>query len=724
MTSDGSTPTLKRTLRPDGRPPATEPAAFARGKSYPLGARLVPGGANFSLYAKRASQVQLLLFDGVDDPRPARTIELLPGRNRSYHYWHAFVPGVRHGQVYAYRVHGPVDPARGLRFDPEKLLLDPYGQAVVRPRGRSRASAGLPGDNAATAPRNVVVDLKLYDWEGDEPPRHPYSRSVIYELHVGAFTRHPNSGLPAARRGTYAGLIDKLPYLKELGVTAIELLPVFAFDEQDAPAGRINDWGYAPLAFFAPHEAYSSQGGPMGPLDEFRDLVKASHRAGLEVLLDVDFNHTAEGNENGPTLCFRGLSNPDYYILEADQSRYANYTGCGNTLNANHPVVRRLILDSLRHWVREFHVDGFRFDLASVLARDEQGRPMVSPPILWDIESDPVLSEVKLIAEAWDAGGLYQVGSFIGDSWKEWNGKFRDDVRGFLKGDDGLAHALALRLTGSPDLYGHENREAEQSINFVTCHDGFTLNDVVSYNGKHNEDNGEDNRDGADDNRSWNCGVEGPTDDPQVEALRNRQVKNFLALTLLSIGTPMLLMGDEVRRTQRGNNNAFCQNSELSWFDWDRLRAHADVHRFVAQLIALRRRRELDAERDGLSLNELLRRQPVAWHGTRLDQPDWGGASHTIAATLMPSGGDLLLHVIINSYWEALDFELPPPQPGRTPWRRCVDTALASPEDVRGWAEAPPVETASYRAEPRSVVVLVSRRSAPATRRARSTRGL
>jgi len=720
MKSDGSSPTLKRPARPNGRHTAAAPAA--RGHSFPLGARLVPGGANFSLYAKHASKVQLLLFDAAEDSRPARTIDLEPGGHRTYHYWHAFVPGVRHGQLYGYRVHGPFDPARGLRFDPEKLLLDPYAQAIVRPRGRDRTTASLPGDDVATALRGAVVDLALYDWEGDEAPRHPYSRSIIYELHLGAFTRHPNSRVAAARRGTYAGLVEKLPYLQELGITAVELLPVFAFDEQDAPAGRINDWGYAPIAFFAPHEAYSSAGGTMGPLDEFRDMVKACHRAGIEVLLDVVFNHTAEGNEHGPTLSFRGLSNPDYYILNADQSTYANYSGCGNTLNANHPVVRRMILDSLRHWVREFHVDGFRFDLASVLARDESGAPMPSPPLLWDIESDPVLADVKLIAEAWDAGGLYQVGSFIGDSWKEWNGRFRDDVRGFVKGDEGLAHALACRITGSPDIYGHENREAEQSINFVTCHDGFTLNDVVSYNDKHNEDNGEGNRDGANDNRSWNCGVEGPTDDPQIEALRNRQVKNFLALTLLSIGTPMLLMGDEVRRTQRGNNNAFCQNSELSWFDWDLLRKHADVRRFAAALIAFRRRRDLDADRDGLALNELLRRQPVTWHGTRLDQPDWGGGSHTIAATLNPSDGDVLLHLIVNSYWEALDFELPPAQPGRTPWRRCIDTARASPDDFHAWADAPAVELASYRAEPRSLVILVSRRSAPATRRARSPR--
>ena len=367
-------------------------------------------------------------------------------------------------------------------------------------------------------------------------------------MHVGQFTRHANSGVPAPRRGTYAGVVDKIPYLRDLGVTAVELLPVFAFDEQDAPRG-VNDWGYQPASFFAPHGAYSSRPDALGALDEFRDMVKALHRAGLEVILDVVYNHTTEGGADGPTLCFRGFGNDTYYILDGDTSSFADYSGCGNTINANQPIVRRLILDSLRYWVTEMHVDGFRFDLASILSRDEEGRPMASPPLLWDIESDPVLANVKLIAEAWDAAGLYQVGNFVGDSWKEWNGRFRDDVRSFLKGDSGKVRALAHRLTGSPDVYGHQSREPEQSINFVACHDGFTLNDLVSYNTKHNEANGHDNTDGSNDNLSWNCGVEGPTDDPAVERLRNRQVKNFLTLTMLSVGTPMLLMGDEVRRT-------------------------------------------------------------------------------------------------------------------------------------------------------------------------------
>ena len=418
------------------------------GRSFPLGATLYPEGVNFCVFSKGSESVQLLLFDHVDDPKPSRVIELDRWTNRTYHYWHVFVPGITAGQLYAYRVRGPFDPERGLRFDPDKVLLDPYGRCVARPAGYSRDAARKPGDNAASAMKSVVADLSAYDWEDDAPLRRPFAKTVVYELHVGGFTRHPNSGIAPARRGTYAGLIEKIPYLQDLGISAVELLPVFAFDEQDGPTGLGNYWGYSPITFFAPHGGYSSRRDPLGALDEFRDMVKALHRAGIEVLLDVVYNHTAEGGHDGPTLCFRGLSNEAYYILESNKAFYANYTGCGNTLNANEPICRRLIIDSLRYWVSEMHVDGFRFDLASILSRDGSGQPLPSPPVLWDIESDPVLANVKLIAEAWDAAGLYQVGSFIGESWKEWNGRFRDDVRAFIKGDHGKAEALAQRSAG------------------------------------------------------------------------------------------------------------------------------------------------------------------------------------------------------------------------------------------------------------------------------------
>ncbi len=676
------------------------------GRSFPLGTTVSAEGANFSIFSKHATEVQLLLFDQVDQPDPARIIELDLGRNHSYHYWHVFVPEITAGQIYAYRVAGPSDPANGLRFDSQKVLLDPYGKCIARPLQYCREGARRPGSNTATALKSVVVDPEAYDWDGDVQLAHPLAKTIIYEMHVGGFTRHPSSGVAPSRRGTYAGLTDKIPYLRELGITAVELLPVFAFDEQAAPPGRINYWGYQPLSFFAPHPGYSSRPDPLGALEDFRDMVKALHRAEIEVILDVVYNHTAESTADGPTICFRGLANENYYMLREDKSSYADYTGCGNTLNANDPIVRRLIVDSLRYWVTEMHVDGFRFDLASILSRDEMGRPMASPPILWDIESDPVLANVKLIAEAWDAAGLYQVGSFVGDSWKEWNGRFRDDVRAFLKGDDGVARAVAYRVGGSPDIYQRPEREAEQSINFVTCHDGFTLNDLVSYNNKHNEDNGEKNQDGADHNLSWNCGAEGPTDDPEIYRLRKRQIKNFLTLTLVSTGVPMLLMGDEVGRTQNGNNNAFCQDNEISWFDWDLVRQNADLLRFVKRLIAMQMNRGLPLSRLNMSLTELRRRQSVSWHGVKLNQPDWGHTSHTLSGTVQLMGYPLSMHLIVNAYWQPLEFEVPPLDNPQESWLCCIDTHQDSPNDFHEWSEAPLLQGETYHVGPRSVVLL------------------
>jgi glycogen operon protein len=679
------------------------------GQSSPLGATIVNGGVNFSVFSRNATAIELLLFEREDDPRPSRVIPLDPATSRSYHYWHAFVPEIQPGQLYGYRARGQFDPASGARFDASKVLLDPYGRGVVVPRNYSREAARHPGDNCATAMKSVVVDSSTYDWEGDTPLKRPSSRTIIYEMHVRGFTRHPSSGLKEHLRGTYAGLIEKIPYLKQLGVTAVELLPVFQFDAQDCPPGNVNYWGYAPVSFFAPHQAYSSRRDRLGPVVEFRDMVKALHREGLEVILDVVFNHTAEGDHTGPTISLRGLDNSIYYLLEPDQARYANFSGTGNTLNANHPIVRRLIVDSLRYWVETMHVDGFRFDLASILARDSSGQVLPNPPVLWDIESDPVLAGTKLIAEAWDAAGLYQVGSFIGDSWKEWNGRFRDDVRSFFRGEAGSVGRLADRFIGSPDVYGHKEREAEQSVNFVTCHDGFTLNDLVSYNRKHNDPNGEDNCDGANDNRSWNCGVEGPTDDPAIEKLRERQIKNFLAVTLLSLGVPMLLMGDEARRTQRGNNNAYCQDNETSWFDWNLVRQHAGLHRFVELLAARRALRKMDTECQRLSLNQLLRGASKAWHGVTLRQPDWSQQSRSLAFSAELPEENLSFHLIFNVYWEPLEFELPAEmRAAGHPWRRWIDTSLESPDDIQDWPAAPVVTGRTYRAGPRSVVVLIA----------------
>lgn len=693
--------TIAASLRRTARPAI---AAEEVGRSSPLGATVVEGGVNFSLYSRTASGVEIVLFDREDDPSPSRVIEVEPTTNRSYHYWHAFVPGVASGQLYGYRVNGPSDPALGLRFDPDKVLLDPYGRGVVVPRGFDRMVAARAGGNAAVAMKSVVVDSSAYDWEGDLPLNHPSSRTIIYEMHVRGFTRDPSSGVGAKTRGTFAGLIEKIPYLRDLGITAVELLPVFAFDPQACPPGLVNYWGYQPVSFYAPHPAYSSRGGPLGPIDEFRDMVKALHRGGIEVILDVVFNHTAEGGDDGPSLCFRGIDNPTYYILEHGGARYADYTGCGNTLNANHPIVRRMIVDSLRYWVEEMHVDGFRFDLASILARDPSGRPLPNPPVLWDIESDPALAGTKLIAEAWDAAGLYQVGSFVGDAWKEWNGRFRDDVRDFFRGANGSVRRVADRMLGSPEIYGHKEREAEQSINFVTCHDGFTLDDLVSYDRKHNEANGEGNRDGSDDNRSWNCGVEGPCDDPEVERLRNRQVKNCLALTMLSIGMPMILMGDEVRRSQGGNNNAYCHDDPSTWFDWTLLEKHADVRRFVSLLAARRTLRDVENERHRVTLNSFLRDSLRTWHGTRLNEPDWGESSHSLAMGAELGREGLRYHIMLNAYWEPLEFELPRLDGGGA-WRRWIDTGLESPDDIVSWQAAPEIPIGPYRLGPRSVAM-------------------
>ncbi len=680
------------------------------GKSYPLGATVTQEGVNFCLFSRNATAVELLFFDAVDAPRPARVIQLDPARNRTFYYWHILVKGTQAGQLYCYRVHGPFDPPRGMRFDGLKVLTDPYAQSIAYGKNYERAAAAHLGDNCAYAMRSVVADPQRYNWEGDAPLHHPFAETVIYELHIGGFTRHPNSGLPAELRGTYAGLSEKIPYLQALGVTAVELLPVQQFDEQEAPPGLTNYWGYSPVNFFAPHRGYCSCSDPLGPLDEFRDMVKALHRAGIEVILDVVFNHTAEGNHSGPTLSFRGAENRAYYILsQPNQTFYANFSGCGNTLNTNHSIVRRMIMDCLRYWVQQMHVDGFRFDLASVMARDERGQPLRDPPILWEIESEPVLAGTKIIAEAWDAAGLYQVGSFVGHRWAEWNGQYRDDVRRFVKGDNETAGKLAARIGGSRDLYPQPDREPNRSINFITCHDGFTLNDLVSYNSKHNEANLQGNRDGADANFSWNCGVEGAATDPALEKLRLRQIKNFLVLLFTSQGAPMLLMGDEIRRTQRGNNNTYCQNNELAWFNWDDTLRQTELLAFTRKLIAFYRRNKLFSE-------EHFWTEPggpeVIWHGVKLNQPDWSPTSHSLAYELINLVDGEHLYVIANAYWESLNFDLPPLPRGQR-WQILVDTALPTPKDFPDEPALLSSGQKHYHAQPRSAVILTSAATMP-----------
>ncbi|MGB5631822.1 MAG: glycogen debranching protein GlgX [Waterburya sp.] len=683
------------------------------GKSFPLGATVYPDGVNFCIFS-RAEAVELLIFDRPESPEASSVIALDPKIHCSCYYWHVFIKGMKSGQVYGYRAHGEYAPEKGWRFDGSKVLLDPYAKAIAGEGIYNRQAAGEPGDNCTQALRGVVVDTNEYDWEGDQPPRTPYATSIIYELHVGGFTNHPNSGVSQKKRGTFAGLIEKIPYLQQLGITAVELLPVHHFDVNDAPRGGKNYWGYSTIGFFAPHNGYSSRTDPLGAVDEFRDLVKALHRAGIEVILDVVFNHTAEGNHQGPTISFRGLDNQTYYILSEDQGDYHNYSGCGNSLKANHPVVSRFIIDCLRYWVTQMHVDGFRFDLASVLARDTTGASLwhtsiITANILWAIESDPVLARTKLIAEAWDAAGLYGVGRFVdlGDWFTEWNGPFRDDVRRFVKGDGRMVKSLAARILASPDMYTRSDTDINRSINFVTCHDGFTLNDLVSYNQKHNQANGENNRDGGNDNHSWNCGIEGATEDPEIEKLRLKQIKNLFTVLLMSQGTPMILMGDEVRRTQQGNNNTYCQNNELSWFDWSNIESHLGLFRFVKNAIALIQ--GLEVFRLEQSLASTKGTDPyLIWHGVELHQPDWSDDSHYLAFTLAYPQHREYLHVIFNAYWESLAFELPAFHPGHN-WHRIIDTSLPTPDDFCELTTAPLIQGQHYQVEARSSVVLMAK---------------
>jgi glycogen operon protein len=669
------------------------------GAAAPLGSTIVPDGVNFSVYSRHADHVELVLFDRADDPQPSRVLPL----RRTADYWHGLVPGIGEGQVYGYRAHGPLAPGRGHRFDARKLLLDPYARAVTGYDRYDRAAASRAGDNAAAALRSVVVAPAPVRPRWQAPTGR---RELIYELHVGGFTRSPDSGVAPEKRGTYAGLVEKIPYLVDLGVTAVELLPVHAFDPQDAPAGRVNHWGYSTLGFFAPHPLYSSDRSPLGAVREFRAMVDALHEAGIEVILDVVYNHTAEGGANGPTLSFRGLANRSYYILEGPRKEFANYSGCGNTFSGNHPVGQRLILDSLKYWVEEMQIDGFRFDLASILTRDARGTPLLRPPLLLGIETDPQLAATTLIAEAWDAAGLYQVGMFPGQRFAEWNGPFRDDVRRFLRGDDATIENLMARVIGSPDLYDGKRDRPSRSINFVTCHDGFTLADLVAYNRKHNEANGEQNHDGGDHNLSWNSGVEGPTRAPLVHEVRRRQMRNALALLLLSHGRPMLWMGDEVARTQHGNNNAYCHEGELGWFHWRDVEQHGDLLRFVRMLVAFAGGID-QLQRDSFwRATSHLERGDVSWHGVVAGKPDWSPASHSLAWTLEGDRPEDRVHVIANAWWRPLEFELPS-LPVNLTWRKLVDTALPSPQDITTTAEATEVTSAAIELSWHSLVVLI-----------------
>ncbi|MDJ0889603.1 MAG: glycogen debranching protein GlgX [Gammaproteobacteria bacterium] len=684
------------------------------GYRYPPGATRDATGTNFSIFSRHATGVELLLYEQGDSATPFQVIRLEPESNRTFYSWHVYVEGLPSGTHYTWRVDGPDHtPWTGFRFNAAKELLDPWARAVTDQRW-NRHAASQSGESNGASLRAMVID-DHYEWEGDQPLNHPLEEAIIYELHVGGFTRDPSSGV--RQPGTFAGITEKIPYLKKLGVNYVELMPAMAFDGQDIPPGPAalglsNYWGYSTHSFFCPHPGYCVSPETGKHQDEFRDMVKALHKAGIGIILDVVFNHTAEGGSDGPVINFKGMANEIFYHLDPlDRSRYVDYTGCGNTVNSNHPLVAQFILECLEYWVRESHVDGFRFDLASALARGENGQPMYHAPVLWSIEFSDVLAHTRLIAEAWDAGGLYQVGGFPGFRWAEWNGRYRDVVRRFVRGDRGLISEVATRIAGSSDLYEAAGRLPINSINFVTCHDGFTLHDLVSYDVKHNEANGEDNRDGNNDNLSWNCGVEGETQDPETIALRRRQAKNFMAIILLSQGVPMLLAGDEVLRTQKGNNNAYCQDNALSWFDWSLLEKNAEMLRFVTGMIALRkrhpclmRRRFLTgAEREGYRLPD------VTWHGMGLGTPLWDDPGAQLLTFTLGGVGqeDADLHVILNMSPSTL--ELPLPRLSGRDWYRAVDTGEPAPRDLVQVREASRLGKNSYLAHPRSVVVLESR---------------
>jgi glycogen operon protein len=680
--------------------------ASVEGLPIPLGATWIAEEKawNFAVYSEHAEHVTLLLYAEGDLVTPVLTQQLNHLQNKSGPVWHCRIPtpAMKGARFYAYQVKGPRSPSH--LFDGEKILFDPYAHALHFPANFARQAAIGPGANAGRVPLGLIAaDRERFDWADDRRPRHE-ADSVIYELHVRGFTAHSSSGVADGRRGTFAGLIDKIPYLVELGVTVVELMPVFQFDP-----GEGNYWGYNPISFFAPHNAYAYRCEMCDQHTEFRELVRALHAAGLEVILDVVYNHTGEGNHSGPVYSLKGLDNDTYYLLSGRaDAPYADFSGTGNTLNCAHRYVRRMILDSLRYWAREMRVDGFRFDLASVFAREPDGSlSYEDPPIFGDIASDPDLATLRLIAEPWDAAGAYQLGrAFPGVTWAQWNGRFRDDVRRFVRGDAGMVSSLMRRLYGSDDLFQDDRASAYhpyQGVNYVTSHDGFTLWDLVSYNAKRNQANGHDNRDGTNDNLSWNCGWEGDEGvGAEVVGLRTRQAKNFLCLLLLANGTPMLRAGDEFLHTQGGNNNPYNQDNETSWLDWDRLDAHRNVFRFARLMIAFRK------AHPSLCRSRFWRGD-IRWFGVG-SQVDLSDRSHSVAYHLSgTSQGDDDLYVMVNAYWKPLEFVVQEGRPSE--WQRVVDTAQDSPDDIREPGQGVPLTSARYTVGPRSVVVLVRPRS-------------
>jgi isoamylase len=698
---------------------ASESGDVRSGSPLPYGAHQRGDGVNFALFSRHAARVRLELYKSPEDSSAYKVFDLDPVRNRTGDVWHIWVHGLPPGQLYAYRIDGPYQPAQGHRFNAHKLLLDPYATAVTRgaewsfpnargydPRSKLADLSFSTLDNASTTPKCMLY-YNDFDWEGDLPPRHPSSETVVYETHVRGCTFHPGSEV--AHPGTFRGLAEKIPYFQDLGVTAIELMPVQEFNENELvrlnplSGERLrNYWGYSPAALFAPKESYGLRGSHGDQVFEFRNMVKAFHRAGIELILDIVLNHTAEANELGPTICLRGIDNSIFYMLqENDRRYYKNYSGVGNTVNANHPVVSNFVMEVLRYWVMHMHVDGFRFDLASVLGRNEHGDVLRNAPLLERIAEDPILRDVKIIAEAWDAGGAYQVGSFSERRWIEWNGRFRDDVRRFWLGEPAMTPVFASRICGSADLYGASGKGPGSSLNFITAHDGFTLNDLVSYRQKHNEENGEFDRDGSDANYSENCGVEGPSDAPEIEALRKRLIKNFLLTLFISRGIPMLLGGDEFRRTQKGNNNAYCQDNSVSWFDWSFVESHREIYRFTREMIAFRRAHSV------LRKEAFYSNADVTWVGPQGGVPEWSNPAHSAFACLIFGYTEADLFLMFNAGEESVIFPIPAAT-GTAVWQLAADTSRSAPEDFSEVGQEPALQDQSrFRLGPRSSAILL-----------------
>ncbi|TDT71576.1 glycogen operon protein [Hypnocyclicus thermotrophus] len=702
-------------------------------KGAPLyGATVFSTGVNFAVFSRNATKVTLDIFENFYDKTPCHSFEFDPNINKTGDVWHIFIKGLKSGKYYTYRVDGPYDIDNGHRFNPHKSLIDPYAKALSGKFNFDDEAMysyfktehnTISEVDASQLIKGVIIDDRSYDWEGDKHPRTEFKDTIIYEMHVSLFTMNKNSNVK--NRGTYRGIIEKVDHLKELGITAIELLPIFEFNQDELirtnpVTGELlkNVWGYNPIGFFAPTGNYLSGDQTYGmrigqQVFEFKDFIKEMHKNGIEVILDVVYNHTGEGNEMGPTISFKGFDNSIYYLLEKNKRYYANYSGTGNTFNCSHTVVKELIIDSLRYWATEMHVDGFRFDLAAILGRDSNGKWIGDMSLLKDIADDPILSGTKLIAEGWDAAGGYFVGEFpVG--WAEWNGKFRDCVRKFIKGDPGQVSELATRIVGSPDLFYKYGRRPYHSINFITAHDGFTMWDLVSYNEKHNFPNGENNMDGANDNYSWNHGIEGETRDIKIINLRKRQLKNFMVILMLSQGVPMILMGDEFAKTQRGNNNAYCQDNETNWLDWSRKDSFRDIFRFFKKMVNFRKnhhslKRAHFFKSEDISGNGVA---DITWHGTKLNKPDWSQDSRTLA--FMISGEDFSddspndndIYVALNSYWEPLWFELPKLEGKK--WYRVVDTYRNYGDDFL--EEYEEIKDEKYLVMDRSSIILISKK--------------